>query len=459
MLLRSAVHGGLAVAAWAMYETLMPRGLRGGRAPARARRIWVGEALGVTPKSLDAARRELLAAGECGPWLSRSAPRGAKRAVRHMALHVPAQTGEKFAAVPAWTLDLVHGGRHRPEGTISPDAWRLYGLGELERENAETFEASVRFLGKLLHASPDTGRRRAFELEASGLWQVAERPGGRLVIRPMQTPQEAFTAASAYAEHGRAQVVDPSQPSAFTPRNETHSPLATKRTPQESDLQESPLPESDDAPPAVGVVQVGRARARAADAGRVERSAPRKGPGRGSDPRAAEVYRQAVPAELAALIPAHGRRRVLAVLSAELVHREPGELAARIAARFESWRYRLAEVTDATAVAITLARRGYHCVDVRCEDHVRLDTGQRCSACAETAHEITKGRQTASDGPVIDDQPPPGRVIPASGSNAPTRPLSAAPPPLTDTCPRHPGARERADGECAGCWVDRIAIA
>jgi hypothetical protein len=44
-----------------MYETLMPRALGGAKAAAHARRCWVAEALGVSEKTVDGARRELLA--------------------------------------------------------------------------------------------------------------------------------------------------------------------------------------------------------------------------------------------------------------------------------------------------------------------------------------------------------------------------------------------------------------
>ncbi|WP_127938565.1 hypothetical protein [Nonomuraea polychroma] len=65
-LLRSPSPSALAVAAWAMYETLMPHALGGGRAPAYARRCWVADALGVNEKTLDGARRQLLASGPGG---------------------------------------------------------------------------------------------------------------------------------------------------------------------------------------------------------------------------------------------------------------------------------------------------------------------------------------------------------------------------------------------------------
>jgi hypothetical protein len=45
-LIYSPDHSGLAVWTWAMYETLMPHGLDGGRAPAIARRRFLAERAG-----------------------------------------------------------------------------------------------------------------------------------------------------------------------------------------------------------------------------------------------------------------------------------------------------------------------------------------------------------------------------------------------------------------------------
>ncbi|MCO6011721.1 hypothetical protein NE236_42925 [Actinoallomurus purpureus] len=143
-------------------------------------------------------------------------------------------------------------------------------------------------------------------------------------------------------------------------------------------------------------------------------------------PAAAVRLFRVLPESLRQRVPEHGSRRVLESLAAELGHRSEIELAERIERRAEPWRYRVDEVTDATAVAITVVRRGYDCPDLRCEDHVRLDTGQPCAHCAEA--------EPAGDG-------------------GPRAARTAAPRP----CPDHPGAPRRADGQCAGCWVDRIA--
>ncbi|MCO6005579.1 hypothetical protein NE236_11365 [Actinoallomurus purpureus] len=124
-LLYSTGHGALAVWAWATYETLMPDGLGGGRVPVVTRRRFVAERAGTSTTALDDARRDPLAPAAGGPYLSRSAPRGSKRSVKHACLRLPRETGEAFAPVPSWTLDLVWAGRRRPAGRVSPDAWRL----------------------------------------------------------------------------------------------------------------------------------------------------------------------------------------------------------------------------------------------------------------------------------------------------------------------------------------------
>src|SRR4051794_24159311 len=95
-LIYSPDHSGLAVWTWAMYETLMPHGLDGGRAPAIARRRFLAERAGTSTTALDDARRQLLAPTADGPYLSRSTPRGAKRSVLHAALRRPRETGERY---------------------------------------------------------------------------------------------------------------------------------------------------------------------------------------------------------------------------------------------------------------------------------------------------------------------------------------------------------------------------
>jgi hypothetical protein len=89
-----------------------------------------------------------------------------------------------------------------------------------------------------------------------------------------------------------------------------------------------------------------------------------------------------MPRTLLAQIPEHGIRRVLRSLETELTHRSAEELAARIAVCWESWRYRTEDITDPTAVAIAITRRGYQCPNVRCEVRINLDTGVPCKACA-----------------------------------------------------------------------------
>lgn len=141
---------------------------------------------------------------------------------------------------------------------------------------------------------------------------------------------------------------------------------------------------------------------------------------------AARSYR-ALPAELRQQIPEHGSRRVLRAMTAELTHRTPAELATRIADRWEVWRYRPEDITDPTAVAITVVRRGYHCPDVRCEDHHRLDTGQPCGHCEQESH------NEALSAPQATEQTSPGGSLPPEPPRRPTGPLSAPTPPAGDS--------------------------
>ncbi|TMR91489.1 hypothetical protein [Nonomuraea basaltis] len=379
-----------------MYETLMPRALGGGRAPAYARRCWVADALGVNEKTLDGARRQLLADGPGGPWLARSSPLGAKRAVRHAALRLPRETGDPYVEVPAWTLDLLSASSESDQ-RISPAAWRLYALVLAnQREADRPLETSVGHLGGMLGASADTGRRRLRELERAGLAEVTQRRGGRLLMRPVRNPNEAATVAVTHATQGRLHTTSPSQPRAFTPGKAGQSPLAKAGSPQKAhDHKTSQLDASQ--PPAAGDVQV--VDAQRPEPGR-QVSPTRATPPAARHPatrrQATEVYRHALPATLAQAIPAFGRRRVLAAIAAELATRTPAELAERVRRRWEPWQWR-DDIADPTAVAITIVRRGYHCPDMRCEQHHRLDTGQPCGACAQIAAEIVYQRADAPD--------------------------------------------------------------
>ncbi len=226
-------------------------------------------------------------------------------------------------------------------------------------------------------------------------------------------------------ERGRQSVTPPGVNLSPPPRQSVapRGDTVTPKTAQEPSVETSVEP----SPPAVGEVQVPtRAREAAYAAGdrdsRVKSGPTRKRP-QGAAPTAASRLYRRLPKALRARVPDHGSRRVLEALEWELAHRSEAELAERIERRAARWEYRAGEARDATAVAITIVRRGYDCPDLRCEDHVRLDTGKPCEHCAETATS--------------------------------RRPASPAPRP----CPNHPGAVRRADGECAGCWVDRVAAA
>lgn len=140
-----------------MYEPLMPHALDDDRALARC---------------------QLLAPTKEGPYLSRSTPRGAKRSVLHAALRRPRETGERYAPVPAWTLDMAWDGRHRP--TISAEAWRLYttAVDRAHRDGKPPFDATMARPAAALNTSQATARRRLTQLEAAGLIEATARPGG-----------------------------------------------------------------------------------------------------------------------------------------------------------------------------------------------------------------------------------------------------------------------------------------
>lgn len=173
----------------------------------------------------------------------------------------------------------------------------------------------------------------------------------------------------------------------------------TEDQPSFSDLPFSPSPE-EPPPPAVGELQVASGERAAADAAESKDSRSRRKKPKQREvpppPAAVGLYRQ-LPERLREHVPEHGSRRVLRALAAELEHRTAAELSERISRRSEVWAYRTEDVKNATAVAITIVQRGYDCVDVRCEDHHRLDTGQPCSHCATATPAATETAAVASN--------------------------------------------------------------
>lgn len=405
-LLYSTHHSGLAVWAWAMYETLMPRRIKGGRAPAIARRAFLAGRAGVSNTTLDDARRQLLASTSEGAFLSRSAPRGSKRSVLHVVKRRPAETGERFAAVPAWTLDLVWAGRRRPRGMVSVEAWRLYAAavdraGRRRGGRSGPFDTTVGHLASLLGVSASTARRRLAEVEAAGLAEVTQRRGGWLALAVTTEPDQAARAAEVFARQGRIQADcqrSPSQVAALTPRKRQDPPLPDSGTPQKAPLTYAPVEESLPLP-AAGVYSNQGERVTAA--GR-----PPYRPSRSVRPplrhvRAAAGLYRLLPVELTAAIAEHGSRRVLTALASELQCRSPGEMARRIDRNWVHWQRRIVAgepIRDPVAVAIRISRRGLQCPDIRCEDGHQLDLDAPCKACALAAAE-RHAPQAAPDAP------------------------------------------------------------
>jgi DNA-binding transcriptional ArsR family regulator len=420
-LLYSSDHGDLAVCIWADYESLMTPVLGGGHGPAVAGRRYLAEAYGTSTDAVDDARRQLLRDGAGGAYLARSSPRGRQKTVQHMARRRPKDTRAAFVPVPAWTRTLVWSGKRRPQGRISAGAWRLYAamLDKALRngEAPEPFETTVETLGKVVGASPRTARRRLGELEAAGLVTVAERPGGRRIsVGVLTDPAEAERVANANAEHGRT-VVDPGQIRPLTPDRFAHSPRTDSPTPCTQPPDTQP-PTTQPSPPAVGELQVPPGPSTVpADAGESQDSRTKTGPTpkrpkrAGTAPagpvaiEAARLYRL-LPDRLRDRVPAHGLRRVMRAIVTELETRTATELAERITRRSEAWAYRIEDVTDPTAVATAIVRRGYDCVDVRCEDHHRLDTGQPCGHCADRPPARTVTGETAGNSPGASLLPP-----------------------------------------------------
>ncbi|WP_242884077.1 hypothetical protein [Actinomadura litoris] len=390
-LIYSPTHSALAVWTWAMYETLMPHGLDGDRAPAMARRRFLAERANTSTTALDDARRQLLTLTENGPYLSRSTPRGAKRSVLHAALRRPRGTGDRYAPVPAWTLDMVWAGRRRPTGTISAEAWRLYTatVDRAHRNGKPTpFDTTTARLAAALNTSQPTARRRLAELETAGLIEATARPGGWLSLRVVLEEEDATQTAEHHANRGRRHTNphrNPSHIAALTPLRTRHTPLATTGTPQETPTTYAP-PQEPPPLPAGGAysnqsAQTGTGRAGNTHHHRNHRTST-------PVPRAAIDLYRALPPAITRQIPEHGSQRILRAIAAELQHRTPAELANRITRNWDHWRYRITDtdpIRDAVALATRIVRRGRLCPDVRCEDGHQLDLNSPCKACAQNA--------------------------------------------------------------------------
>ncbi len=353
------------MAAWCLYENLEVADLIGGHSPARARRCWIADHLGVTERTLDRARVQLL---EVGPWLDREL-RGRKRSALHQALGRPRETGEPYAMVPAWTLDRLDAGTDRPEGSVSPEVWRMYAV-LCDRLDPHGHDLTIARLAEWLGCSVDTARRRFHELEAAG-WVQARRSSGQWMHVRVVYREDLVG------------VEDPSQICRVTPRKSVDSPLADLSTPYETPSERSPSEEPTDLP-AVGDLQHRRAATGGAlTRGTDKTSIDEEGAAKVSGVDIARIY-SSLPDQLRQIIPAHGVRRVRSAIRAQLAagSRSVDELAARVSRRWVGGEWAGQRIDDPTAVAITLVRLGRPCGNVRCEDGADLDTGQKCRACS-----------------------------------------------------------------------------
>ncbi|MFI6889124.1 hypothetical protein [Streptosporangium canum] len=396
-LLYSPEHSGLAVAAWCLYETLETPDLLGGRKPARARRSWSAEHLGTTERTLDRARTQLLTKTASGPWLARKV-RGRKRSALHHVLGRPRETGAPYAAVPAWTLDLIHAGTGRPEGSVSPDTWRTYAV-LVDRLDLQGHDLTTVRLGEWLSGSAATARRRLHELEAVG-WVAVRRTSGQWMhVRVIYyedlvgvIEQEESEEATP-CESGEAPLADLST---YPLADLTTHPLANLSTPYETPSEDSSsesTPSEDDLSPlAVGDHLAVSANTSTADAERKiskrqVRAAPRQARPR---PKGAPSVMALLPLDWQARMTHDELERVMSAIEDEMsTGRTITDMKARVHRRLPHWRGR--EVHRPVAAALTVVRRGYDCPHLACEDHV-LPSGYPCEACAAIGSQVNQAR-------------------------------------------------------------------
>ncbi|MGI5293008.1 hypothetical protein ACQEVF_58195 [Nonomuraea polychroma] len=366
-LLYSRDHSGLAVAVWCRYETLQNPTLTRDRTPAHARRQWVANLWGCSERTVDRARTQLLNDHGDGPWLARQI-RGRKRAAWHWVLRHPRDTRERYAEAPTWTLDRIHIGTSRPAGSVSPDVWRLFVI-LCHRLDKAGHDLTLTKMAEWAGCSTSTVTRRLAELEAVRWVRIRRRTGEWMHVQAVRDEHLVDT----LEEDDAADPVD-----SLASQTSTHAP-ADVATPYDAPSENSPSKDARGARPAVGEQQ-----------DRKRAVATRK---RGTDTvHADDDNRQvaavwtALPPSLRATMPAHGRRRVRAVISKELAtgSRTADELMGRVGRRWLGGEWKREQIDDPTAVAMTLVRLVRPCGNRRCEDGTDLDSGLDCKACVET---------------------------------------------------------------------------
>ncbi|MEV1174928.1 hypothetical protein [Nonomuraea sp. NPDC049784] len=398
-------HSALAVAAWCLYEALGTPDVLGGRQPARARRCWVADQLGVSERTLDRARTELLADHDgAGPFLVREI-RGRNRSALHFALRRPQETRKPYAAVPAWSLARIHAGPGRLEGQVCPETWRAYAV-LVDRLDPAGHDVTLAKLGVWWSCSATTARRRLRALEAVG-WVRVRRRGGLWMHVQAITDEHLITIVS-------ADEVPADGPGASATLDE--SPLPDLTTPPLPEASDRPLPNvtppygapSEGAPSesspsasanplAVGDLQHRKGerwsalpRERPIIDGDKPGTASRRRP-----PGALSVM-TAIPLPWQLDMSSGDRDRVLAAIEKEMAAgKTVTEMTLRIRRRLTTWAGR--QPRRPVAAALTVIKRGYDCPRPDCENHL-LPSGHPCGACAEIGLEVYQQRHAQTAG-------------------------------------------------------------
>ncbi|MFC4116541.1 hypothetical protein [Nonomuraea zeae] len=407
-LLYSSTHSALAIVAWCLYEALQYRNAHGGQEPARARRCWVAERLGVSERTLDRARTELLTDHGGGPFLTRRL-RGRNRSALHTVLHRPQETRRRYAAVPAWALARVRAGEAATaDGHVCPETFRTWVV-LCDKLDPDGHDLTLAKLGQWLSCSPTTARRRLRALEAAG-WVRVHRRGNGFWMHVQAVVEEGLIAALPQ-DHNHSS--DDGEEVSGCPAPSDHSPVpdvASLPLPQTSgphvpDLTppyETPSkePPSEDPsaknpfPLAVGGAQHRKDASRnALTRERQINDEPPPAPAV-TRPRGGPSVMTALPLEWQLRMSQSERERVLAAIDDELAQgRTIAQLTARVRRRLTVWSG--TRPRRAVAAALTVVERGYHCPHPMCEEHL-LPSGHPCEACAAIGATMNRQRQLSS---------------------------------------------------------------
>lgn len=161
-----------------------------------------------------------------------------------------------------------------------------------------------------------------------------------------------------------------------------------------------------------------------------------------------EVYR-ALPRQLTSKIRTAASRKVLDEIGTQLQHRTPEELLARVERNWAA--FDGLPIHDGVGAARRVLRRGFPCIDVRCEDGVQLDTGESCRSCGQERHKPSPRHVAAPPSGRSDSGTPDGET-----ATPPVAPAAVPPPRPGNLAAEHNALRSSATDPVGHRAVEKL---